>query len=193
MSHLSKLFLLGLVLSLSNAQAAEGIKGVSFSGNVEGGYSATWRATPSTNDSQFTLDHANMRMDATISDKTKVVVENVMAVMPQPASNIFPGRAPLFSSASYFSGATLAQGDFMFSNTAAYIDHKWTEGVHTWIGHFQNAFGMESMGSRWDLPTGYYSAAFANTNNVNLTLARLISRRARNISTLNVDRDPRSV
>lgn len=136
-----------------------------------GGYYQSWQKTPAgatvpNNAHGFTVDRLKLRMDGNVSDKTKVVLQNAFFVDVSSTDgknnanyNVFGSRN--FTSPAAFRLASGAAGTgLLYSLESAYVDHKFADGFHTWVGFFATPFGMESMWDRGDMPTYYYSAFY---------------------------------
>ncbi len=167
-----KLALIGMICAsgaFADHKAGHEGKGMSMGGTIEGGWALNF--TTGASSSHFILDAATMNMTYEVSDKLKVVVGNAFAV--GDGGGLAGGAAA--NSAVYFSGARLTSTNaapgtaFAFANNAAYLEHKCADGLTTAVGHFMMPFGMESLTSRFDSATYYYSGAYTNANTLGYT------------------------
>lgn len=148
---------LGLVLVAAHAEK-DAAKGVVFGGSFEGGYSYDWTGG-SRYDSNWQVDYLNLNMTANVSENTKVVLNNGFAFTSKSGSAAGFG----LGQRNYWNRTVtvgLGTNGIVLGNTAAYIDHKCMDGLHTWVGNFAVPFGMESMVDRFDVPTYYISGAY---------------------------------
>lgn len=133
--------------------AAEASKGMSWSGNVGTGYHHSWKSGVSPTASGFLVDQLKMRMDGTISNTTKVVLQKGIFLHSNTGGSPDFADSVNYTSQAQYRLSTAATLAF----EAAYIDHKCGEGMHTWIGLFGTPFGIESMFDRYDRGAYYYS------------------------------------
>lgn len=159
MSQFKKLCVLCLSLAVSSAWAAEGTtKGVQLSGDVNTGFAYTWQPLgggATNNDTQFIVDNATVKLEANLSDSTKVVFTNAISLLSAETL----GAGGWFNSNNFYSQYKITSGDgrFVMSNLDAYVEHKFAEGFRLSFGNMKTPYGLESMVDRWDVPTYYYS------------------------------------
>lgn len=161
-----KLALIGMVCAVTaNADHKPGhdsVKGMTMGGSAEAGWNMNFQ--PGARASHFIVDNAAMWMNYEVSDKLKFVVSNAFAVTD--GGGLAGGGT--HNTATYYSGARLSAGTgnalLTFANNGAYLEHKCADGLTTAVGHFMNPYGMESLNSRFDMPTYYYSGAYTKAN-----------------------------
>jgi hypothetical protein len=145
----------------------ESVKGLSFTGYAEAGYASSWISNLPA-DSEFLLDNANVIMGYEVSDRTKVVVNSAFAIRP-PKMGLSLGSG--INSSNYYSKQSFLSGQsgaFVYAINEAYIANKFRDCFILYAGQFKTPFGMESMFSRYDMPSYYYSAAYNAAQSFNL-------------------------
>lgn len=166
MSKHLRLASLALAISFSAAHAAD-TKGITWSGNVMGGYFQSWHKGDPSNAHGFMVDRMKTRMDAHVSDRTKAVFQTGTFLSSGDGANkaaydIFSSHNFTSRAAYRLAGGSTTNSGFTMAAEAAYIDHKCMDGVHTWVGLFATPFGMESMWDRVDMNSYYYSSFYGN-------------------------------
>jgi hypothetical protein len=167
MTQFKKLCVLCLTLAVSSAWAADGTttKGVQLSGNVNTGFAYTWQplgAGAGTNqDTQFIVDNATVKLEANISDTTKLVFTNAISLLSAETLT----AEGYYNSNDYYSQYKITSGDgrFVMSNLDAYVEHKFSDGFKLAFGNMKTPWGLESMVDRWDVPSYYYSYVYFAT------------------------------
>jgi hypothetical protein len=123
--------------------------------------------TPSsTSATQFLVDDITLNKAYEASDKVKLVFNNSFALIGADTTGVTTTNS--FNYWSRFRITTPVAGTIVgFANSAAYIEHKCMEGMTWSFGHRINPFGMESMMSRYNMPTFFYSGTYlySVTNN----------------------------
>lgn len=157
----ASLWLYSLSLCVVTAHAAE-MKGVTWSGGADAGWFYSWKSIPNQSadkNTGFLVDSARLRMDAQVSDSTKIVLDNAFSFMPAKVGTFSgSGLTPIVNSSNFFNRTQLNSGSGMiFANNEAYIAHKCTDNITTMVGNMAVPFGMESMWKRSDMHTYYYS------------------------------------
>ena len=156
----ASLALYSLSLCVVNAHAAE-MKGVTWSGGAVAGWQYTWKSMPNASADKlngFLVDEANLRMDAQVSDSTKIVFSNAFSYQPtNQGAFSSSGLTPVINSSNFFNKTQLAANGMTFANQEAYIAHKCSDSVTTMVGNMSTPFGMEGMWKRSDMHSYYYS------------------------------------
>ena len=170
--------LMGVLMALgwlgsSSLVAAE--NKVIMQGWAEGGFSRSWQnGAAIENENQFLVDNLSWKITFPVSDKTSVFLHNAFALTGGNTAAIAvagSGVTPIagqgtstygagFNTSAYYSAATSHIGRFYFTNLAGYIQHKCSENVTTWFGHFRMPFGMETLTERFSMPTYYFTDTF---------------------------------
>lgn len=150
---------------------------IKMSGQAEAGI-LFGAPTGGTSGFDFLVDHANMNIDATVSDKTSVHVSKGFAFAPLTfiGGNGVTGVNLVTSTATYFNKrgllASAVGSGLTFAINTAYLQHKCASFLTTQLGMTQTPFGMEGMWGRHDyLHYAYsrgYDAAVANGWNYDL-------------------------
>ncbi len=161
--HWAKLCFISAVLVFTAQAAHEAGKSPALSGSIETGVgyggipadTAGITGTAAASGMQWWVDSVHLKHNFDVSDKTKVVVHNALAL---GTNNNVPTKGQ--NGVNYFGNALLTGGgtsNFVAANLGAYLQHKCTDNLYTSIGNLPTPFGMESMSSRYDMATYYYS------------------------------------
>lgn len=108
---------------------------------------------------QFFIDQATMHKSWDVSEKTRVVMENVVSANGPTKSTNAGQNGSNFVSKYKLTGGSAAAGAFQFANTAAYLEHK-ADGLGFAVGNMRTPFSIENTMSRFNMPTYYYSAGY---------------------------------
>jgi len=159
-THRLKLCFIALAFALVASAGHETMKGAGNSGSIEAGLG--WSTSTAAKGSQWFVDQLLMKKTFDVSDKTKVVFNNMFALN---SANTGPVQAPAGSGAVnngnyYASSATLAVGGYTFSNVGAYLQHECFKNGWTSFGHIPIPLGMESMWDRYDMASYFYSPMY---------------------------------
>jgi len=164
--HWAKLCFISAVLVVTAQAAHDGSKTAPVSGSIEAGWG--WASTPTNgaaaglSGSRFFVDQVNLKHHFDVNDKTSVTIHNAMAMNTNNNLNALLNTQ---NGVNYLAkDAQLSTGTFTFANQGAFLTHKCADGMWTSVGNLATPFGMESMSSRYDMATYFYSSSISRAH-----------------------------